>query len=195
MDKQKRGKSNWELEQSFDRAVTLAELIESPPFKDTSDSSGVSHVAGTRVPTWIHRRVSYLSEMKGTPYHIHSDVLRDAIYIGLRVLSMRYKLSPEWDVEARMARAVDKVGTVKRIRSQIKELSAGLEEMTSNRDIKQAIEGLEDFVIPVLELDDQWYRRKIIELIMDNRVIRDVLSKCSDKVQSAVTKIYKEGEQ
>ena len=185
-------KSDWELESAFDRITSLEELVSSPPFKEASDASGLSHVAGTRVPSWLQRRIVYLTEMKGTPYHIQSDVIRDAIYIGLRILNMRYKSSPDWTVEARMVKAIDKVGVVRRIRNQVKELSQGLEEMVTNRDIAQAVEGLEDFIDPVLELEDLWHRQKIVQMLMETKTTRELLDKCSESMRRAVQKIYKE---
>jgi len=191
-DKVKKKLSSWRLEQSFHEATTLEELVNAPAFKDASDSSGQSHSVSTRVPTWLHRHIAHLCEMKGGPYYVHSDVMRDALYIGLRVLSMRYRLNPRFDAEVRMAKAVDKVGVAKRVRAQIAELANGLEEMTSNKDIVQAVEGLEDFVVPVLEIEDEWYKNKVIQLLMENRTVRTVLSNCSDNVQKSVDKIYKE---
>ena len=189
-DENRKRKSDWELEASFDRVLSLEELINLAPFKEASDSIGSSHVAGSRVPTWLHRRIIYLTEMKGTPYHIQSDVVRDAIYVGMKVISQRYKLSPDWGVEARMAKAIDKVGVVKRIRSQVYELAQGLEEMVSNKDAKQAIDGLEDYLAPVLELEDEWHRNKIIQNLMDIKTTRELLDKCSDETRIQVLKIY-----
>jgi len=191
-DKHKTKQSDWELEATFDRVASLEELIASPPFKEASDSSGVSVIAGVRIPGWLQRLIAYFTEIKGTPYQIGSDVTRDAIFLGLRVLAMRYKGSPEWTVEARIAKAIDKVGMIRRIRNQIKDLSAGLDEMVSNRDIKQAVEGFEDFVAPVLELEDEWHKRKLIQSLMENKVTRDLLNKCSDGIRNAVLKIQSE---
>jgi len=190
-DKAKKKLSSWRLEQSFDEVSTLEDLIRATPFTDASDASGATNHISTRIPTWIYRQIAYITEMKATPYRVHSDTIRDALYVGLRILSMRYKTSPEWAVEASMARAVDKVGTTKRVRSRINELSSGLEEMLNSRDELQAVKGLEEFLLPVLELEDSWYKGKIIELIMDNRIASHVLTKCSEPLQKAVAKVYK----
>lgn len=189
--KTKTKQSDWELEATFDRVASLEELINSPPFKEASDSQGVSISTGVRIPGWLQRRISFFTEMKGTPYQIASDVTRDAIFLGLRILAMRYHANPEWMVEAKIAKAIDKVGTIRRIRAQVKDLSQGLEEMVANKDKKQAIEGFEDFIVPVLELEDDWHKQKLIQSVMDNKITREILNKCSDRIVDAVKKIHK----
>lgn len=181
---QKKKPSDWSLEAPFDKTCTLEELIAMPPFKEASDQSGYSHTAGSRVPGWIQRRIIYFTEMRGSPYRIQSDVIRDAIYIGLRVLTMRYKSTPDWVVETKMTKAIDKVSVLRRVKKQMEELTTGLEELYRSGDEEKAIEGLEEFVTAVIEMEDTWHKDKIVQSLMDNRTVKDIVSKCSDSTRS-----------
>ena len=95
----KRSDNAWEPEQQFDLAATLEELINEPPFKEVSGDTGDSVTSATRIPMWLYRRVVKLKELQGSPYELTSDVLRDALFIGLRILNMRYRVNPDWNVE------------------------------------------------------------------------------------------------
>ncbi len=178
----------WNPEKSFDSALTLEDLIKSPPFKDAGDPSG-THPTSVRLPTWLVRRIAFLTENSATPYQLHSDVVRDAVYIGLRVLSVRYKSNPQWEAEARMAKAVDKVGTIERLRTQIKNLRTGLEALVDNGDTEQAVQGLEEFLEPVIEIEDEWYKTKIIQFLSEEKVTRQLLDKCSAPMKKTIKKI------
>ena len=96
-DRKKKKRSDWALESPLDEEVTLEQLVNESPFKEASDESGQSTTAGTRIPMWLKRRIIKLRELSGSPYELDSDVTRDALFIGLRVLHLRYKMGPDWD--------------------------------------------------------------------------------------------------
>ncbi len=133
---------DWEVEAPLDLAATLEELIASPPFKEVSDEHGHSATAGTRIPFWLDRRVKLLKEMHGSPYELVSDVLRDAIFLGMRVLAMRHRMSPDWEVETKLAQIIDATGASRRIRNQVEELIKAIDEMLRDNDMDKAAEHL-----------------------------------------------------
>lgn len=179
-------KSDWDLEHQFDLATTLGDLIDSPPFREASGDTGESVTAGTRIPTWMYRRINKFKETIGSPYEVVSDVLRDAIYIGLRVLSMRYSTNPDWAVESKMASIVDDASKLRRLKSKFSELMEGLESLWEDGDEGIAIEGLTSFINAALEYETPWYRQKLFSLLGGNKLAQEILKKCSPEVRSAI---------
>jgi len=177
---------DWNLESPFDTIVSLEELINMPPFKAASDSKGGTATAGTRIPIWLDRKVIHLIEIRGTPYHLKSDVLRDAIYIGLRVLNMRYKSDPDWASEARMARAIDQANLITRIKSTVDQMAKPIEELWAGGDEDQAISLFEEFIASTTEITDEWHRNKQIQTIKNNRLLREVTERCSPEAKKAI---------
>lgn len=181
--KKKKKPSDWELEQKFDPAATLQELIEEPPFKEVSDEHGHSATAGTRIPFWLQRRFQKIIEMPGSPYDLMSDVLRDALYRGGRILQMKYSMSADWDTETKMAAAVGATAASRRIRSQVEELIQGVDEMFRDGDVDKAADSLTDYVIAATDLDSDWHREKVFKLLNDSRVVKELLDHCPPEVQ------------
>lgn len=175
--------SDWELEAPLDMVASLEELISASPFKEASDEHGESVTSGTRIPMWLHRRVVKLREMPGSPYEVNSDVLRDAVYVGLQILHMRYATSPDWNVERKMAAVADATGAGKRVRAQVEELISGLEDLHAEGDEEQAAQRLSDYVMAAKELDIDWLRERVFRMLRASRVVKDVADKCSKEVQ------------
>ena len=184
--KQPRKPNSWDLESPFDTIISLEELINMPPFKEASDSKGGSITAAVRIPSWLERKAVYLTESKGTPYHIKSDVYRDAIYVGLRLLNMRYKSNPDWAVEAKMANVIDRANLITRLKSRVDQISRPVVELWDSGDTEQAIMLLEDFVGAVVEVSDEWEKGKTIQLLKNDRRLNNILRECPLEVRSAV---------
>ena len=182
-DKKDKQDTGWEPEVAVDLAATLQELIDEPPFKEVSDEGGGSTTAGTRIPNWLLRRVVRLKELKHSPYDINSDVLRDAIYIGLRVLHLRYGLTPDWEVETKLAATVDAVSAGRRIRSQVEELVAGLDEMYRDGDVEKAARNLTEYVMAAVDLDSDWHKSRVFRILTTHRVVQDIDKNCNEAVQ------------
>ncbi len=176
-------KSDWELEAGFDVELTLEDLLTQAPFRSASDDNGQSFTEAARIPSWLHRRVIKLKEQNSSVYEINSDVVRDAFYIGIQILCMRYKTSKDWATERRLAAVVDQTGVSKRIRDQIDTLSKGLEDLYHSGDEEQAITRLVEYVITVSELDNEWLRLKILSLLRNNRLIVEIASHTPKGVQ------------
>lgn len=182
-EKKKRSGVDWDPEKAFDAGATLEELINAPPFREVSDEHGHSATAGSRIPFWLQRRFRKMVEMKGSPYDLISDVLRDALFIGGRVLSIRYSMSTEWDVETKMAAAVDATTLSRRIRGQVEELVRGLDDMVKDSDTSKAAEHLTDYVLAAIELDNDWHREKLFTLLNGNRTVKDLVKHCQPEIQ------------
>ncbi len=183
--------SSWDLESSFDNVASLEELIFRPPFKETSSKEGGSDTLGVRLPMWLVRKVIHLVEMKGSPYQIKSDVARDAIYLGLRILNMRYKPASDWAVDSKLADVIDKVGLVTRIGSRVKSFTEPVLNLWEGNDEQQAIEHMEMFVSAALEIEDEWERNKTLKLVKDNRQLQPIIDGCSESIRNAIRKAGK----
>ncbi len=175
--------SGWEPEAALDLAATLEELIDEPPFKEVSGEGGESVTTAARIPTWLLRRITKLKEHSGSPYDINSDVLRDAIYVGLRVLHLRYKLTPDWEVETKLAQTVDAVSAGRRVRSQVEELVSGLDEMVKDGDTEKAAYNLTNYMMAAIELESEWHKDKVFKILAENNVVRGVVKHCGDAVK------------
>lgn len=187
-DKKSQGKkpTDWNLESAYDAPATIEELINLAPFKEASDTKGGSYVANSRVPTWLERKIIWFIEMKGSPYQLKSDVVRDMIYLGARILHARYKGNPDWATEAKMTEAVGQVGVLAHIKEQINQLTRGLADLWGEGDEKQAIEGLERFVGAVVEMQDDWQRAKTLQYVKNDRLLKQIAEQCSEGVKKAV---------
>lgn len=183
--------SDWELEAPFDLAATLDELISDSPFKQASDESGQSTTAGARIPSWLQRRIVKIKELSGSPYELNSDVIRDALYIGMRVLHLRYRMTKDWEVETKMAAAVDATAFSRRIREQVDLLVDGIDEMFRDGDADKAAQNLRNYVLAVVELENTWQRDKIFKTLGESKAIRDLLPYCPKDVQMILEKELK----
>lgn len=179
-------RSDWDLEASFDTVVSLEELINRSPFKESSGKDGGSYTAAARVPFWLERKITHLIEMRGSPYQLKSDVVRDAIYLGLRILNTRYKQNPDWAVEERMARTIDQVNTLNRIREQVRSFSRPVIDLWNNGDEEQARIGMESFVGAAVEIENDWQREKTLQLLRENREVQPIIDACSETLRNAV---------
>lgn len=178
----------WNPEEQFDLAITMEELLNEPPFKEVSGDTGESTTAGTRIPMWLERRITRLKEMPGSPYDVKSDVLRDAIYIGLRVLNLRYKMNPDWDVESKMASVVDAASTSRRLKRQVKELVDGLDDLYRDGDVEHAAASLEKYVFSAVELESAWYKRKLFSVLKEDKTVQAVAKSCEPKVWETIVR-------
>jgi len=184
--KQHRKATDWNLESPYDAPATLQELVELAPFRDASDSKGGSFTAAARVPVWLERKIMWFIEMKGSPYQLKGDVVRDMVYLGARVLHARYKGNPDWATEAKMTEAVNQVGVIQHVKAQVEQLSKGIKVLWDEGDESQAIEGLERYIAAVSEMRDDWQKTKILQYLKGNRDIRYIIESCSDEVKRLI---------
>jgi hypothetical protein len=115
-------------------------------------------------------------------------VLRDALYIGLRVLNMRYKMNPDWDVEAKMASIVDSASIGRRLRRQVKELVDGLDDLYRDGDLERAGESLKKYVYSAVELESAWYKAKLFRVLKEDKTVQAVAKSCEPQVWETIVK-------
>jgi len=182
--KEKPKKPHWQLEAPFDNPASLEELLESPPFTEAGGSD--STTAGTRIPKWLFRRVIKLTELAGTPYELASDVYRDAIYLGLRIIHMRYKTARDWSIETKMASIVSEADVMRRVRSQVDGLSSGLDNLMKEGEPEKAAEKLEEYISAGIELENEWVRARLFKMLRESKVVTEVSMHCSQDIKNMI---------
>ena len=85
-----------------------------------------------------------------------------------------------------MTEAVGQVGVLARVKEQVNQLARGLEDLWSEGDEAQAIEGLEKFVGAAVEMQDDWQKSKTLQYVKNNRQLKQIAERCSDEVKRAV---------
>lgn len=170
----------WALES--DTIITLEDLVNAAPFNETSDESGEAATIGTRVPQWMLRRVVRIRELPGSPYEINSDVLRDAMYLGLQILQLRYKLH-DWEIEKKLASVIEATGAADRIASQVTELARNLEHLRDDEDSDHAILRLNEFILAIDSIRDEWHRRTLIRMLKRRKIVNELLPMCTSEAK------------
>jgi hypothetical protein len=169
-------KDPWALEE--DVHLTIEDLINEEPFNHTSDDTGDSVSIGTRVPSTMYRRLVEIRETPGGPYQINSDVMRDAIYLGMRILQLRYK-KKDWQIDRKLSSVIDASGAFDRINSQVSDLCKNLEKLKSAEDTEHAVAHLDDFLKEVNNLSENWRKATFVKILKKRGIVTELLSQCS----------------
>jgi hypothetical protein len=184
---------DWSLEEPLDEPATLEDLVKAPVFKQASDKLGHSITAATRVPIWLNRRIAKLRETPGAPYEVTSDVIRDALYLGLRILHLRYTIAEDWDLDTKLANIRDLAAASRRIREHFDEFEGNLEDLFRGGDEVQAAHNLASYVITASRMENEWHKSKIVGLIGHSRICREVAEYCDKETRAIVDRIIEEG--
>lgn len=97
-------KDTWETQtwdtESPDFSVDdpIGRLASLKPFEKTEDKKGHGVFLSAWFPKEYARRVSVIKEAGSFTYTTTSDVVRDAIFLGLIVLELRLASDPEWQL-------------------------------------------------------------------------------------------------
>ena len=85
-----------------------------------------------------------------------------------------------------MTEAVGQVGVLARVKEQVNQLARGLEDLWSEGDEAQAIEGMEKFIGAAVEMEDDWRKSKTLQYVRNNRMLKQIAGRCSEEVKRAV---------
>lgn len=173
-------------EATYDTISTLEELIALNPFTKASDGAGGSITIAARIPGWLDRKVEFLREMKISPYQLKSDVARDALYIGLKVLNMRYGSNLDWVAETKLAKIIDSAGRLTRIHSEVTTILNSMKILWEMKDFTEAVDLMEQYVAAMLEMPEEYERDKRKQFIRDEMLLKEVIERCNVDTQMAV---------
>lgn len=153
----------------------IRDLVELEPYKRAEDEKGHGITLGARVPRSMEREVIRLTELPGSPYDIKSDAVRDALYVGLRVLTIRYKL-PDWQVKVAMARVVSVTDEASRIRESVEGFIEGLGKLSRERGGKdKAKEFLNQYIAHMESIQDDWIKARYKDALNEYGIVRELL--------------------
>lgn len=151
-----------------DRIEILAKL---EPYLLSDDKKGHSWLMAARCPTWFGRIVDVIKEKKGSPYKTQSDVVRDALYLGLAILSVRHNAIPRWYIEATLELLVGETRNTSRIGEKVSELAKNLDDIMKMNKHK-AVRLLKEYVATISQFDDKSYRQIFWSEMIKNQAIK-----------------------
>jgi len=175
--------NEWATEESALESLTIEELINRPPFKESRDDLG-SATIGARIPEWMNRKITKFIEMAGSPYELKSDVARDALFLGIEILRLRYRY--KWATESKVSTIVDTAGELDRLEQRFRDLTSSLEKLVSSGDTPKAASLLTEYVLAVSTEEDEWRKMRCVRQLRESRVVNDILKYCSDKIRSII---------
>lgn len=168
----------WRTEELLDEELNrpIRDLVEIEPYRKAEDEKGHGITLGARVPRSMEREVIRLTELPGSPYDIKSDAVRDALYVGLKILTLRYKL-PDWQVKVAMARVSSTTDEASRIRESVEEFVESLGKLSRERDGKdKAKEFLNQYINHVESLQDSWTKARYRDALNEYGIVRELLN-------------------
>lgn len=150
---------------------TLDKLTAQPPFKRSEDKKGHDVPMGTRFPKDIARWVTRVKE--AGQYQTTSDTIRDAVWQGLQILSLRYEEDPEWQVYLQAMRLDNDTAWEARTYEEEEAFANNLETFCKNGNEKRALELLEDKLALIQNLKEERRkerRRVLLERLRSHRL-------------------------
>lgn len=183
---QKGGEMNtWETEDSgLSLTTPLSVLVDQRPYTTSEDKKGHDVFLGAKFPKRFQRWVVELREMSGSPYRTNADVVRDAIHLGLQVLSLRAKQSAVWSVQMAIAQQEGRMFEHTRIYRDIEGVIEQLEILVRNGEEKQAIADLGDYIrIFSSHPEGQKYASVLRQKLTTSRNLRGLLQILEEELE------------
>lgn len=148
-------------------------LMKSPPFIMSEDVKGHDVVIGARVPKWFERWITEILEHGGTFYRIKSDVVRDALYLGLQILALRLG-SEEWKVEEAIAKVISEVSLGAVVEKTVRDFSDNLRRLWEGDAKELAVGSLRGFIEALVELKDERRKTLYFKFLKQDYLIKQV---------------------
>jgi len=131
---------SWELDDgTLSLTSPLSVLVDRKPYTTSEDKKGHDAFLGAKFPKTFYRWVTELKETPGSPYRTNADVVRDSIYLGLQILSLRSKQSSSWKVQAAITQQEARIFQHTRIYRDVEAVVEQLEILSRNGDDKQTL--------------------------------------------------------
>jgi hypothetical protein len=137
----------WELDDSnLSLTSPLSVLVDRRPYTSSEDKKGHEIFLGAKFPKSFQRWVTELKEAPGSDYRTNADVVRDAIHLGLQIITLRAKQSALWSVQSAIAQQKARTFQHTRIYREVEEIVEQLDIMVKAGDDKQAESDLVDYI-------------------------------------------------
>lgn len=166
---------SWETEDAgLNLNDRLDKLTGQSPYQRSEDKKGHEAFLGARLPKEVTRWVTKLKELG--PYQTNSDVVRDALWLGCQILSLRYKLDPQWQANLQLMSMASEVTWEARMYEEEEEFCRSLDKFCANGDEARAIEVLGER-LRLLEAAKQEKRRKVLLERLDKYRLKNLVKK------------------
>jgi len=180
--------NDWRLETQELDSLTVEDLVNASPFKcEPEEGEGPRPTLGARVPRWMERELRVIRERTGSPYQTSSDIVLDCIYIGLKILHLRFK-SRDWYAEHKMEVLAEDIGFLERTNMRIDKLNNGLEALIRNGYPDRAMDQLRKFISTATDINDDWHRSVVMSKLANLSNVRSLLMKSDPAMMKMVDK-------
>lgn len=167
----------WDTEEGLiDQPIRV--LAEMSPYKKAEDEKGHGITLAARVTGSINRVVTQLLEQKGSPYGVKSDIVRDSVFIGLKVLCLRSKLK-DWEVEARLADITAETVEDNRVKENVATFVTELQHLSNSGEKVRATNHLNNYLEAISSISSTWREKKYTEALNSHSVVKELLDETS----------------
>lgn len=125
----------------------ISALVDLPPYRKSEDKRGHDTFLGARFPKDFARWAAYLKEALPGHYNIQADVVRDALQLGLKVISLRTTSNPtEWQIVEKLARLEAQAFAAAEAYRRVDKIVNDLKVLTENRRVQEAKDAVRDYL-------------------------------------------------
>ena len=146
-------KDSWDLDDGDVIGVDspISRLVDLEPFisdESVEDKHGHSNLISTRVHKKLYRDILNVLDSKGSPYANKSELTRDALYLGMLVISMRVRNSQSWQLSLKIAQNRSRIERHRRVSDQCDEICRDLEVVyaSNHEQAKEDLTNLLDVI-------------------------------------------------
>jgi len=171
--------TSWETDSPvFSINDPISKLTSLPPYHASEDKKGHGVNLQAWFPKSYSRRVEVIRTASRGIYSTTSDVIRDAIHLGMHVLELRFSCDPEWQLDAQLDIISSIAAHDAYIHDRESNFVDSLERLVTNKEEDRAIELLQArFSIINRQSGTAKCRESLIESLRKRRLTH-LLEKC-----------------
>jgi hypothetical protein len=139
-------RDSWELDDSgLTPETPLSVLMDYLPYTTSEDKKGHDVFLGAKFPKNIGHWLSEIKEDSANVYKVNSDVVRDAVHLGLLIISLRTKKLDRWKTLSALMQARAALFEEARIYRECEEVAEDAATLVDHDDLDAAIQHLQTF--------------------------------------------------
>jgi len=167
--------NGWKVDTGTEK-LTVDFLFSIPPYVETKDESGSSHV-GCRIPDYLARVLTSIKENNRSIYQILSDVVRDCLYVGIHVRLYQYGMEANSKLNVEMTKVLQAAQEYRGVCNRFQAFCDEAAFMMEHGETTKAVEHFSSIAIAMSNCDDPWLRGVYMKLVKDNRVTKELIEK------------------
>jgi hypothetical protein len=139
-------RDTWDLDDTgLTPETPLSVLMEYLPYTTSEDKKGHDIFLGARFPKDIAHWLAEIKEDSAKVYKTNSDIVRDAVHLGLLIISLRAKNVERWKTLSALMQARAALFEEARIFRECEEVADDVATLVDHNDSDAAIEHLRRF--------------------------------------------------